>query len=389
MNRKNILFASLVLLIASGATAQVPCSGTILPNATLFVNWPQFQYDSAHTGCNPYESVLKPSNVWDISMKWKDAAGEASYTSAVVADGMVYVSLTQCCHYIGRYVYALNATTGEGVWGYGDEAHTLPFSSPVVAKGIVYFGSQDNNLYALDAKTGAFLWMYPTRGVVLTPTVADGVVYIGSGDNHVYALNAATGALIWQYATGVGASVAVANGVVYVGSDQIYALNASTGALIWQYPKGSGYSPSVAGGKVYVVSDQLYALNATTGALVWNYPATGTGTPAVGTGVVYLGSSDGKINALNAATGALIWQYQAPPQDRQPSSPVVANGVVYVGYNDYFRSLDAGTGTLLDTMTGSDQGWNSATVANGMVFASLAGGLENSGALYAFWVHGQ
>ena len=51
--------------------------------------------------------------------------------------------------------------------------------------------------------------------------MANGVVYVGSNDFKVYALNAATGAKLWSYTTGglVYSSPAVANGVVYVGSD--------------------------------------------------------------------------------------------------------------------------------------------------------------------------
>ena len=390
MKIKNPVYLSLILLIALLVTvqpsrAQVPCGPSIIPKVTLFVNWPQFQYDAAHTGCNPYESILKPSTVGGITVKWSNAAGEASYTSAVVADGTVYVSLTQCCHFFGRWVYALNASTGARIWQYGDGDHDTPYSSPAVANGIVYFGSKEGILYALNAKTGALVWQYGPSALSFTPTVANGVVYAGSQDTNLYALNAATGALIWHYTTGaaVDTSPAVANGVVYVGSDHVYALKADTGAIIWVYPKAPRYSPSVAGGKVYTVSDQLYALNATSGALVWSYPATGTGSVAVGTGKVYLAASDENVYALNAATGALIWQHQ-PQFDFFPSSPVVANGVVYVGYMDYFYALDASTGAQLAKTSGSDQDWTSATVANGIVYVGLAGGIDNSGALYAF-----
>ena len=53
-----------------------------------------------------------------------------------------------------------------------------------------------------------------------SPAVANGVVYVGSNDGNVYALNASTGAMLWSYTTGGGvySSPAVANGVVYVGS---------------------------------------------------------------------------------------------------------------------------------------------------------------------------
>jgi outer membrane protein assembly factor BamB len=61
------------------------------------------------------------------------------------------------------------------------------------------------------------------------PAVANGVVYVGSNDGNVYALNASTGAKLWSYGTGymVEGGVAVANGVIYVGSwnDRIYAFS--------------------------------------------------------------------------------------------------------------------------------------------------------------------
>jgi outer membrane protein assembly factor BamB len=50
--------------------------------------------------------------------------------------------------------------------------------------------------------------------------VANGVVYIGSYDGYVLALNASTGALLWSYASyQVWSSPAVVNGIVYVGLD--------------------------------------------------------------------------------------------------------------------------------------------------------------------------
>ena len=94
-----------------------------------------------------------------------------------------------------------------------------------MAGGVVYFGSTDNNLYALNAATGTKLWNYPMEflgySLYSSPAVANGVVYVGSYDHNLYALNAQTGALLWSYDTGdvVESSPAIANGVVYVGSE--------------------------------------------------------------------------------------------------------------------------------------------------------------------------
>lgn len=67
-------------------------------------------------------------------------------------------------------------------------------SSPVVADGTVYIGSNDHRMYALDARTGRLIWRRDVDGEVDSrPAVADETVYIGSDDGKVYAVNASTG----------------------------------------------------------------------------------------------------------------------------------------------------------------------------------------------------
>ncbi len=66
-------------------------------------------------------------------------------------------------------------------------------SSPIVENGVVYVGSSDGNIYALDAKTGKLIWRYATSGRIWSsPTYWKGAVYVGSSDNRLYALNAPT-----------------------------------------------------------------------------------------------------------------------------------------------------------------------------------------------------
>ena len=58
-----------------------------------------------------------------------------------------------------------------------------------VVNGVVFVGSQDKTLYALDALTGILLWGAGISGTIdwSSPAVADGRVYVGSMDNHLYA----------------------------------------------------------------------------------------------------------------------------------------------------------------------------------------------------------
>jgi len=102
-----------------------------------------------------------------------------------------------------------------------------------VVNGIVYVGSWDKNLYAIDAVTGKEKWRFATGDKVdSSPAVANGIVYVGSNDKNLYAIDAVTGKEKWRFATGdwVESSPAVANGIVYVGSNDknLYAIGANS-----------------------------------------------------------------------------------------------------------------------------------------------------------------
>ena len=76
-------------------------------------------------------------------------------------------------------------------------------SSPVFSDGVLYFGGDDDNVYAVDAASGRQKWKFATRGPVpCTPAVVAGLVYFGSYDGHFYAVEAQTGHLRWKFSTG-------------------------------------------------------------------------------------------------------------------------------------------------------------------------------------------
>jgi outer membrane protein assembly factor BamB len=284
-------------------------------------------------------------------------------------------------------------------------------SSPAVFNGILYIGSGDWNVYALNAATGALIWNYTTNAPVYSsPAVADGKVYVGTGDTYtytrngipgiywiggIYCLNALTGSVIWSNTTlgfPVESSPAVDNGMVFIGgcdtssSGNVYAYNANTGATVWSCPTGGWVksSPAVSGGVVFVGSNgtnDVYALNEFTGSVVWTRALGGpvVSSPAVANGMVYVGvcTMSNTVYALNEFTGATIWYYNTGSWVE--SSPAVFGGVVFVGCDNwYVYALDASTGAFIWRFYTVGIVTSSPAVADGKVYVGSWNGYGNA-----------
>jgi eukaryotic-like serine/threonine-protein kinase len=263
------------------------------------------------------------------------------------------------------------------------------FSSPAVSDGVLYAGSTDGNLYAIDVKSGAEKWKFPA-GVRITssPAVAGGLVYFESYSGSFIALNAASGQLQWKFQTGGErrftakhlhgglpeaeedpdpfdfylSSPTVWNGHVYFGSGDgnIYALDAASGALKWKHATLDVVhaSPAVANGTLYIGSwdSYFYALDAITGAEKWRFktgddPETHNqvgiqSSASVVDGVVYFGCRDSNLYALDAETGQQKWAFNNKGS-WVIGSPAVHAGKVYFATSDtgLFYALDAKSGT--------------------------------------------
>jgi len=91
--------------------------------------------------------------------------------------------------------------TNQTLWSYTTAGRI--WSSPAVTDGLLFVGSFDKNMYALDATKGTLTWNFSTGGQIYTsPAVSDGIVYFGSNDYQVYALKANNGNLVWNFTTG-------------------------------------------------------------------------------------------------------------------------------------------------------------------------------------------
>ena len=231
-------------------------------------------------------------------------------------------------------------------WAFGFPTGVSSFGQPTVVSGRVFVGTDIGYVYSLDAKSGCVYWSYQTKGSIrnaislgpVKTASAKYAVYFGDAHANVYAVDAQTGAELWikkvddHFAARITAAPTLYDGRLYVGVSSseefsaatpdypcctsrgsVVALNASTGAQVW---------------KTYVVDEpkptrknskgvQLYA---PAGGSVWNSPTIDPKRKAV-----YFGTGDSEtepaaktsdsIMAADMNTGKILWVYQAQEGD--------------------------------------------------------------------------
>ena len=283
---------------------------------------------------------------------WEFACEGDICSSPAAADGVVYVGSWD------HNLYAIDAQQGSFIWKYATE--DLISSSPCVWKELVFVGSDDRLLYALNRETGRIVWSAPTRGrVISSPRAAHGYVFVGSDDHCLYNLEARTGRLVWKYQTDsyVRSSPAVSDEFVYFGSDDtnVYAVEIRSNRLKWRYRTHRQVisSPLLYEGLLFFgsVDRTFYAVDAKAGWGVWQHRAMNSifSSPAVSEslGMVYYGSTDRCVYAIDYSRGPPpVWSFETGGKVSS-SSPAVTEEAVYVGSGDgYLYSLDARTGEL-------------------------------------------
>lgn len=204
-------------------------------------------------------------------------------------------------------VHALNAKTGEEYWSIEIDGTGESNGGLTIHDDVLFFGAK-NGMHAVDSESGEYLWQLKTDMVNTTPAVVDGMVYFGSWDNHLYALDATNGTEIWSFETGdvINSSPTVVEDTVYFGSNdfKVYALNAVNGVDSWSFKTGDAITtaPAVSNGHVYAgcMDGTLYAVSAEEGDEVWSFDAADDIllSPTIRDGHIYAGVFNGDVFAL-------------------------------------------------------------------------------------------
>ncbi len=253
-------------------------------------------------------------------------------------------------------------------------------SAPLVGDGVLYQGTGDGRVLALDPGDGGTLWTFTARdGIGSTPRLSGTTLYVGSLDHDLYALDAISGDELWRVHTGgwvVARPLVTADRVVFSGVDGVVyavplggpselpadppwpdpgtprfttAAGIATPHLLWRQEVRGPRRLLVDGGRVVVTTAAgVVDLDAASGDVLWRFAAAGgvEAAPLVDGGRVFFGSTGGVVFSLASERGTELWRHRLGAGT--VAGAAAADGVVYLGDDDgRVYALDEATGAAL------------------------------------------
>jgi outer membrane protein assembly factor BamB len=348
------------------------------PNA----GWPMFRGGQGLLGRASGSLPEKLKLVWKFETKGKIKSSPAIF------DGLVFIGSSD------TNIYAIDLASGQKMWAYKTDGSVE--AAPCVAEGTVFVGSSDTFLYAIDAKTGQLKWKYKTDGQILgaanrvhSPDGQSVWVLVGSYDNKLHCVDSADGKAVWTYETGnyVNGAPAIDNGkAIFGGCDtMIHVIFIADGNEIAQIDTGSFIAGSAAllQGRAYVGNyDGVFlCADVTTGKIIWQNPSLDSpifSSPAVGENVVVFGGRDKRIYCLHREDGKRLWEFVT--SGNVDSSPVICSDKVVVGCDDgRLYMIELSNGSLVWSYEVGQTITSSPAVVDGMVIVG-----SDDGFVYAF-----
>ncbi len=370
-----------------------------LPRPVPVPSWPQAGGNSTHV----QHHMALPATLREA---WRTNIGEGSESTMrllappVVANGRVYVMDVE------SKVSALNAANGDVIWEYDakvpdddDEA----FGGGVAYEaGALFVSTGFADVIGIDADTGKERWRKRLTGPMrAAPAVLDGRVFVITIDNQLFALDGKTGERLWSHAgfseiAGLlgGASPAVGTGTVIVpySSGEIFALRVENGRPLWSDNLSSSQRldalstladirgmPVVDRGVVYAISHsgRMAAIDLRSGTRAWEKSIGGVEMPWVAGEFIFLLTNESQLVCLTRRGGRVRWVRDLPqfeePDDRDDpikwSGPVLAGDrLVITGSHGEAWSVSPYTGKVLGRLDLSDDVFLPPVVADDTIY---------------------
>lgn len=343
--------------IESGASVDPALAdvAVVLPPAQTNTDWAQ----AGGTADKSYGHLAladNPARAWSAQIA---GGGERRRLAAapVIGGGTLFAVGTD------GVVNAFDAQTGARRWTYrmevpGNAQNSAFGGGASYDSGRVYATNGIGEVAAIDAQTGAEIWKVqpagPLRGA---PTIAFNSVYVMTQDNQIHALNAATGALQWNESGSLSqagvfgvATPAAGQGTVIAGysSGELAAYRYENGQVVWSdalartsisTEVGSltdiDADPIIDQGRVYALGQggRMAAYELVTGQRVWELNVAGISTPAVAGEWIFALTDDARLLTIARETGKVRWITQLTryrdEEDRE--GPIFWTGPVLAG----------------------------------------------------------
>lgn len=323
------------------------------------------------SGCslfNSEEDVVKMSplpvveNQFTPTTSWSTSVGNGigKYYSTLhpaFADGVVYAADRH------GVVKALSIDDGREIWsvnlaekdGWFSTRAALLSGGVTVSGGKVYIGTEQAQVYALNASDGSVAWKTGVVGEALSrPVVSDGLVLIHTSNGQVQALNEADGAVKWTVNLDMpslslrGESApTTAFGAAIVGGDngRVSAVLMQQGQLIWQQRISQANGPTeidrlsdvdttpvVVNGVVYALAynGNMTALDLRSGQIMWKRDLGSVSDFVIDGNRIYIIDQNDRVLALSTDGGVTLWT-QSDLLHRNLTSPALYNGYIVTG----------------------------------------------------------
>lgn len=350
--------------------------GAFLLSASIIslgaADWPVFRGNSLQDG------VATDKLPDQLVERWQFKTGDSIEGAAAIVDGVVYIGS------MDQHLYAIELTSGKEKW----KKKAGPYKgSAAVQKGRVYAGDLDGKFICRDLATGEEQWKFEADAEISAGASFSGDrIIFGTGDESLICLDAA-GKKLWQFKVPGGpvlATAAVANGLTFVaGCDSnLHIIDVQDGKEIAAIDIGgqTGATPAVRDDIVYLgtQNNQFLAIDLKKREVVWTFEPETRKQPfnssaAATDKYVVVGCQNKRVYCLDRKNGKEVWTFVT--EGRVDGSPVVVGERVYVGSQDgNLYVIDLNKGTEIQRLKLDDGITGSPAVSNGcLVIGTIKG----------------
>jgi outer membrane protein assembly factor BamB len=368
--------------------------------------WPQAGYDAAHMMPNAALDA-HPKEIWRADIGNGSDSDFKLLARPVAGDGMVFTMDAQGA------ITAFDAKTGDKKWDFDttppDRDENAFGGGLGFDQGMLYATTGFGEVLALHASDGKLAWRHMLMNPIhAAPTIAGSHLYVITIDNELQALDVKTGDVLWHHrgiaesATLMGASnpAVTEDGVIVAySSGEIFDLRAENGRVAWSYtlnaPTQVGAMPAIAdirglpvvdGESIYAISHsgRIAAIDRRSGDRSWEADIGGVNTPVVNGDTVFVLNNDGDLVALARDSGRVMWvkemqKFKEP--DNHDSERVLWTGPVLaadrlwlVNSTGHVEAFSPEDGRQLDRIWLSDPIYIPPIVADNTMYVVLDSG---------------